>query len=51
MMSTQLERMKQLIEQKKNKNAQSQQGKRPEKGSATAQKGFNNKKSGGFFDR
>lgn len=50
-MSTQMERMKQLIEQKKNKNAQSQNTKRPEKTSATTHKGFNNKKSGGAFDR
>ena len=49
-MSTQQERMKQLIEQKKNKNA-SQQNKRPERTSVTTQKGFNNKKSGGAFDK
>lgn len=50
-MSTQMERMKQLIEAKKNKNAQSKENKRPEKGSVTTCKGFNNKKSGGAFDR
>lgn len=50
-MSTQMERMKQLIEQKKNKNAQNKQNKRPESGSVTTHKGFNNKKSGGAFDK
>ena len=50
-MSTQMERMKQLLEQKKNKNANSQQNKRPERTSVTTQKGFNNKKSGGAFDK
>lgn len=50
-MSTQIERMKQLIEQKKNKNAQNTQNKRPEKGSVMTHKGFNNKKSGGAFDK
>ena len=50
-MSTQQERMKQLIEAKKNKTTQQTQSKRAEKGSVSTQKGFNNKKSGGFFDR
>lgn len=43
--------MKQLIEQKKTKSAQDQKNKRPEKTSAITHKGFNNKKSGGAFDR
>ncbi|MGL5675844.1 MAG: hypothetical protein ACRDDX_05505 [Cellulosilyticaceae bacterium] len=50
-MSTQLERMKQLIEEKKTKNAKAQNGKRPEKSSVTSRKGFNNKKTGGLSDR
>lgn len=50
-MSTQQERMKQLIEEKKNKNAQAQNGKRPDKGAVSTHKGFNNKKGGGFFDK
>lgn len=51
-MSTQMERMKQLIAAKKDKNAQNTQTKRPEKNSGGAtHKGFNNKKSGGAFDK
>lgn len=50
-MSTQAERMKQLIEQKKNKNANTDTTQRPQKTSVSAHKGFKNKKSGGFFDR
>ncbi|MGL6173120.1 MAG: hypothetical protein ACRC1P_00715 [Cellulosilyticaceae bacterium] len=50
-MSTQLERMKQLIEAKKNKNNQNGANQRPQKTSVATQKGFNSKKSGGFFDR
>ncbi|MEF9960680.1 MAG: hypothetical protein RR448_00020 [Niameybacter sp.] len=50
-MSTQMERMKQLIEAKKNKNNQNNQVKRPEGGSVTTRKGFNNKKTGGAFDK
>lgn len=43
--------MKQLIEQKKNKNGNTQNNQRPQKTSVTAHKGFNNKKGGGFFDK
>lgn len=50
-MSTQMERMKQLIEAKKNKNNQKNQVKRPENVSITTHKGFNNKKNGGAFDK
>ncbi|MGL4345079.1 MAG: hypothetical protein ACRCTE_07780 [Cellulosilyticaceae bacterium] len=50
-MSTQLDRMKQLIEQKKTKNSKDKNGKRPEKSSIATHKGFNNKKGGGFFDK
>lgn len=50
-MSTQMERMKQLIEAKKNKNNQNSPVKRPESGSVTTRKGFNSKKSGGAFDK
>ena len=51
-MSTQMERMQQLIKDKKNKSAQNAEVKRPEKGSASASsKGFNNKKTGGAFDK
>lgn len=50
-MTTQMERMKQLIEAKKSKGTQKADCKRPEKGSVSTRKGFNNKKSGGAFDR
>lgn len=50
-MSTQMERMKQLIEAKK-KNGQNAELKRPDKGSNSASsKGFNSKKNGGAFDK
>ena len=46
-----MERMQQLIEAKKNKNAKAQNNQRPQKTSVSAHKGFNNKKGGGFFDK
>lgn len=51
MMSTQMERMKQLIEAKKNKGNQNQATKRPQNGPVSTRKGFNSKKSGGAFDK
>lgn len=50
-MSTQMERMKQLIEAKKTKNNHTGANQRPQKTSVTTHKGFNSKKSGGAFDK
>lgn len=50
-MSTQMERMKQLIEQKKNKNTQSAPTKLEKGNPGNPRKGFNSKKSGGAFDK
>jgi hypothetical protein len=46
-----IELMKKLIEEKKNKGANSGIGKRPDKSIGNTQKGFNNKKTGGVFDK
>lgn len=51
-MSTQTERMQQLINAKKNKSTQNAQVKHPEKSlGASSSKGFNSKKNGGTFDK
>jgi len=51
-MSTQIDRMKQLIESKKSNNNSTTETKRPTKSSgASTSKGFNSKKTGGAFDK
>lgn len=51
-MSTQIERMQQLINTKKNKSTQNTQMKHPEKSlGSSSSKGFNSKKNGGAFDK
>lgn len=47
-----MEMMKKLIEEKKNKSAQQGLNKRPNKNmGGRASKGFSNKKQGGMFDK